>query len=103
MKKAILLLLLIAAPVQVEALTDYEYCKQLSEYSESVMKARQMGVPLHKMMDIAQPEKVLMELTLAAYDRPKMFTEKVRREFVNEFASQVLLDCMKKLGGNKND
>ena len=79
-----------------------EFCSVLGDTSAKIMLARQGGMPMSKMMGIANglsddPEtKILMtEIIVAAYDVPRYSVEENMTEAVIDFRNDVELECYK--------
>jgi len=109
--KKLLLAALLAISTSVAANDDtpykssVEFCTGVSGLAEHVMRNRQIGVPLSKMLSVAESsEKIdsslrepLTNFILEAYGSPQYSSEKMRERVTNEFANTVMLTCMKEM------
>ena len=81
-----------------------ETCGDLGELATTIMKNRQSGVSMSKMMDAiagkdggALPEKLI----ISAYDSPRYSTQRMQKRTVEEFRDEVYLGCVKAMRGGK--
>lgn len=72
-------------------------CKNAQDIAESIMKGRQQGVAMSKMMEVAEGDaaNILEALIIEAYDRPRYSTEKMQQRSVQGFRDDVYLECVK--------
>ena len=102
MKKLLLATVLtLSATTSFAEVRSMTVCKALSSFSETTMRARQVGMPMADIVDAwgSDPEnslgQVMVNLTIMAYGRPKFSTKAMQRESVTEFGNDVLLLCIK--------
>lgn len=88
MKKLALALMLFANVANAD-------CKDVGDLAEALMKARQLNVPISKII-----EKVpkLKGLTLEAYKYPAYSSERYRTKAIKEFRNRAEIACYKKGG-----
>lgn len=73
-------------------------CNSVASIAETIMKARQDGVSMAKMMEIPEPEgsNGLGEgLIIAAYESPRYSTEEMQTRSIEEFRDKAYLQCVK--------
>ena len=72
-------------------------CTSLSTTSAEIMKARQNGVPMSKLMEIFKKDDVaiLRRLTIEAYESPRYSTEGMQEKSIQDFENKAFLDCYK--------
>lgn len=77
------------------------FCRSTSKTAEEIMSARQVGVPMRKLVELSEKQgmssaarEVIDQIVLAAYRHPRYSTDARRQETVIEFGNEVLLDCM---------
>lgn len=76
-----------------------EFCADQSELASSIMKLRQMGVPVSKMMKAAntssdpQLRNVLVSYTELAYERVRYSTKEYQHKAVVDFGTEVYNMC----------
>ena len=105
MKKAILILILLATPATLAAAaaeeTIHERCTALSQLAEQTMRNRQDGVSIVKMMETSQDEtpvgRLARAIILDAYKRPKFRTKSYQVEAATSFSNDVYLECIEEL------
>lgn len=75
------------------------FCADQSELASSIMKLRQMGVPVSKMMKAANTSsdpllrKVLVSYTELAYERVRYSTKEYQHKAVVDFGTEVYNMC----------
>ena len=91
--------ILVAASVNPTAPTaeTEDRCEAIGELAGSIMTARQEGVPLSRMMGIANGNEGIIALVLQAYGQPRFSTNTVRMEAVADFHNQVELICYEQM------
>ncbi|MDH5480018.1 MAG: hypothetical protein OEX11_04570 [Nitrosomonas sp.] len=69
-------------------------CTEVGEIAASIMKARQAGMSLDKMMQL--PNSVGNEaIVIIAYDKQRQSTELMQNRSVNQFREDILSTCEK--------
>jgi len=81
-----------------EEASPYEGCKAIASVASTIMKSRQIGVPLTKVLDWAESHEKFTEMLLpivkSAYRVPKFSTEKYQTRAALEFENKVMLECL---------
>jgi len=103
MKKLILIFaLLFAVNLQAQKHDPQEVrnmCQSIGATAEMIMKARQGGVSIDRMIEIAaegeELQELMYELILEAYDYPHVTSERVVENVIREFKNKTFLDCVR--------
>lgn len=81
---------------------DHHTCTQIAELAESVMEARQLGGDiihilnrLETLEDTNPFKEPLIGLTHIAFETPRYSTESMQERAMNDFKSQVYIECIK--------
>lgn len=74
-----------------------EKCKASYTIAEKIMEARQHGVPLPRMIEIAEGDALFMALTRQAYETPRFSSESYKRNKIQDFANEIYLICLRKM------
>jgi hypothetical protein len=69
-------------------------CKSYSDLARTIMRGRQIGVDMAKVMEHAT-DPAAQELVMIAYDRPRMNVEVNQEEMTNDFGNEAYLECAK--------
>ena len=93
MKKTILALTLIASMPATAQVS--EFCKSITDISETIMEKRQDGVKMIDMLNLVKDNGVVKDIVLDAYDFPKFSTDENKREMVSDFSDRWLMACIK--------
>lgn len=72
-------------------------CTLVSELAETIMTARQNGVAMARMLEIADGNTLTEGLVMEAYDHPSYSTESVQQRTIRNFADRQMNACMKAL------
>jgi hypothetical protein len=77
-------------------------CRSHTEFAEKVMKFRQEGVSIAKMIELSQDEgndirEYVESLILSAYEQPRFSTARIRQETIENFRDEAYLACAKRL------
>jgi len=78
-----------------------DICGKYSELSESIMSARQAGVPAVKMIETQiETDNVAFfnlykELVIEAYEWPRYSFEDLQQESINDFKNKIYIECLK--------
>lgn len=77
-------------------------CEIDSNFAESIMKFRQNGEPMSKIMKINQDvtqskanRESAGELIIAAYEKPRFTSEGMKQKSIEDFRDKAYLDCVK--------
>lgn len=86
--------LLITAAV-VLSTTAQANCGNVYNAAETMMKARQAGVPLSKVIELADGSEAITALAMDAYEGSRYSTPSIKQKVITEFANKWMLICMK--------
>jgi len=89
LKATLTALVVTATPLTAET----DHCKQMGDMAAQIMEAREVGVPLSSMMDIAADNDLLKALILSAYQVPRFSTGDYRQEAITDFRNEVEVMC----------
>lgn len=92
---AILLIIPVLSWAGSEKLESDRPCKNVEIFSEKIMKARQEGVPLTDMMEVADDNQELRHIMMEAYDYPRITTPSLLRQVIQDFKNDQALKCYK--------
>ena len=72
-------------------------CAQLAELAESIMRARQRGVPLARQMEIARENGIdaRRSIIIMAYEEPHYSTPSIQERVIGDFRDEIHLACLK--------
>ena len=80
---------------------DTDYCLKVSSMATSVMKARQQGAPMDKLIELArdpewdaETQQGMIDVVVDAYDSPKFSTAKHQQQAITEFGADYLVSCL---------
>jgi len=76
---------------------DLGICESVSGLAKSIMGARQSGVSISKIMQLANGSTLAESLIIAAYGKPSFSTEQYKEEVIREFSDEAYLSCIKTL------
>lgn len=97
-------LILAAAAAMTVTTANAQDCKMIGDLAEKTMEARQVGVPMSKMMEIAKDDRLLKSIILDAYKKPRFSTEEFQRSATVDFRADWEVACYevrnKKKGGS---
>ena len=71
-----------------------EFCPKIEQLSRSVMTARQAGVPMRKVMEIAESD-VTVSMVTEAYGYSAYSIQENRERAIQDFEDQWYLRCVK--------
>lgn len=79
--------------------TYYDFCKELSDVSNLIMYARQVGIPITTILDDIRKQDVrhqnyMIPIVYTAYKHPRHDSEEYIMELRTEFANNVFVDCI---------
>ncbi|TIT01690.1 MAG: hypothetical protein E5W72_00195 [Mesorhizobium sp.] len=95
---------LTAITTSVHASTLHEACQMMGRFAEETMKARQHGIPLQKVLDIAAKSdveimrKALRAMAIEAWNQSRYGTEEMQDRAIGEFRDQVQVTCLQQGG-----
>lgn len=104
MKKLIIFASIMMVSVTTQAIaaepvdSRQDYCRVIADVSEYVMKSRQMGMEMNKLLDIEGSSQVPFweGIVIAAYKQPKFSTEEHQHNASQEFRNKYYIKCMEK-------
>lgn len=72
-------------------------CTSVSTTAAEIMKARQNGVPMSKLIEIFKKDDaaIFRRLTISAYESPRYSTESIQEKSIQDFENKAFLDCYK--------
>lgn len=70
-----------------------ERCDALSGLAGSIMEAHQTGVSMSAAMRAADSDPLTEKMIIAAYEKPRYSTDKMKRQEIAEFRDTVYLMC----------
>ena len=76
--------------------TPHDVCKGNASVAKSIMRARQNGVPMYRLMEL-DDSYVFKKYVMTAYEYPRFDTEEVKDDLANDFQDEAYLSCMKQL------
>jgi len=97
--KKLILAAAIAVSLNATASTPVDPCLTLKVTAESIMKARQGGIDVTVVVDLAKEGaseelfKAYMKLIADAYNQPRFNTKKYKDEAIQEFANDYYIAC----------
>lgn len=74
---------------------DTSHCKKLGEHASTVMKHRQGGTPMSRLMDAIGGNEIGEAMIIAAYEHPRYSVKANQREAMTDFANDVMVACYK--------
>lgn len=74
-----------------------ELCASVSTTAAEIMKARQNGVAMSKLIEIFKKDDaaIFRRLTISAYESPRYSTESMQEKSIQDFENKAFLDCYK--------
>lgn len=90
-------LTLAATTAQAEGLNADEICPKLSEIAASFMEARQSGISMAKLMEIAGDSTLLKAMVVDAFEVSRYSTPELRARKIEDFRDSVYLSCYREL------
>jgi len=73
-------------------------CDDIYKLAESMMKARQKGAELPKILDVIErngSSDAVKKLAIMAYKEPRWNNENLQKRAISEFANKFMLECLK--------
>ena len=99
MKKLLLAATLTVASLSANAAKQDEYCNLIYGYAETIMNARQNGMPMPKMRQIVKNTNDDALISIGdslidwAYSQPKYHSEELQKYSTNRFAERAYYGC----------
>lgn len=69
-------------------------CSGQSEVAEKIMEGRQAGVPMRKMIDLAEGDQLLELMVKWAYDEPGYSSDQMQRRSATKFGNRQYRLCL---------
>jgi hypothetical protein len=94
--KKLMLLFFIATGVGAEDFTFKERavsCGKIQGLAEEVMKARQYGVKINKVLSVSN-DPLTSNLVITAYKKPRFNGEEMKKDAIDDFGNDVFITCM---------
>ena len=107
MKKLILAATLTVASLSANTSDKDEYCNLIYGYAETIMNARQNGLPMPKMRQIVKNTNDDALISIGdsliewAYSQPKYHSEELQKYSTNRFAERAYYGCKEVKRGKK--
>lgn len=101
MKKTIFALTLMTAaavgcaPANAEFSTPHKRCAVISNFAETIMDARQKGVPIKDLMENSGDNQITAGIIRQAYYAPLWNSSEFKKQAVTEFSNDWYKSCMK--------
>ena len=91
------LIITVATPTFADEVSDKlrEVCNTMNDTAGTIMGNRQDGRSMSDLMKLANGNKIIEELIIAAYDSPRYRTKAHQTKSVEDFKNEVFLDCIK--------
>lgn len=86
-------LILAAAATLTMITANAQDCKMIGDLAEKTMEARQVGVPMSKMMEIAKDDRLLKSIIIDAYKKPRFSTDEFQRSATVDFRADWEVAC----------
>ena len=108
MKKMIIIVFLLMLEINSYAIDSkgMKWCSTLSGISEMIMKSRQNGVDMEKLMGIntklindGSPD--ISFIIIEAYETPRFNTQKIKVQTISDFKNKQYLGCIKAAKASK--
>lgn len=80
--------------------TDDEFCAMEAKIAESIMKSRQAGVPIGKILAV-QGSDSYRNLIIDAYELPRMSYEPNKQRMIDDFRDDHHVACLKAMSNKK--
>ena len=107
MKRLLLAATLTVASLSANAAKQDEYCNLIYGYAETIMNARQNGLPMPKMRQIVKNTNDDALISIGdslidwAYSEPKYHSEEMQKYSTNKFAERAYYGCKEVKRGKK--
>jgi hypothetical protein len=92
MKKLLIIAALLTAPVYAQ---NTNTCKEIEALANTVMSARQNGVQMMQMIEVAGDVKAIKTMIIQAYEVPLYNMDKNKVAAIREFTNEWVLACVK--------
>ena len=74
--------------------SDMEFCKGLASLANTVMSARQSGVPMTTQVEIANGDSLVIDMIKQAYHHPKFGSDEYQKKAATEFSNMWFMACL---------
>lgn len=85
---------LLISGATLEAHAQYSECQSAERLATVIMEARQNGVPMSGLMEIAGDNGLVQEMVLEAYRTPSYTTHSVQQRVIRDFADKYYRICV---------
>lgn len=96
MKKLMILAVMMMVALNASA-KETDTCKNIAEVAETIMDARQSGVSVVDMMEIAGDNDLMKKMVIYAYKQPKYNGAEFRRKEIASFKNEFYIACYEAL------
>lgn len=72
-------------------------CEQIGELAESIMRNRQQGASMSRMMQIADGNELVRMIVMEAYNLPRMSVPANQQREIADFRNEIELQCYQAL------
>lgn len=72
-------------------------CTRYAELAQTVMKARQAGVPLAKLLETSTNVEAFSGLFMMAYEYPAYHSPEMQEKTISDFYASEFIACMKEI------
>lgn len=98
--KKLILTLAIALMSTTSFAGDLEKCENVSELARKIMEARQLNMPMSKLLRVFKNEdgsinQGIKFMIIDAYDTPRFSTEEYRRGVIRDFSNEWFKGCIR--------
>lgn len=84
----------LSASVASAKQTDDQFCAIEAKIAEVIMKARQTGVPIGKLLAIEDEDNNYRKLIIKAYELPRMSYEENQQRMIDDFRDAHHVNCL---------
>lgn len=68
-------------------------CDSIQKVATATMFARQAGKPMSEVFKLANNDRFIQGVIIAAYAKPHYSTDEMKQKVITDFADQYFLDC----------
>ena len=94
MNKLILALMIFSTSAYSEDISRIQDCTVLASMAKKVMKLRQNGSDMSKIIKLSEGYGYGIYLTKQAYSQPLWSSAKAKQRAITEFGNKAMLDCL---------
>lgn len=74
-----------------------KFCKEHGDTAELIMKVRQQGVPISRLLEGISSDSIFRDMAFQAYEQPRMSHEENQQRVIEDFRNDQELLCLKAL------